>query len=141
MVGLGALGGAVTALVTEGMGFFKRSQEHKQEVKLLEMQMVVGKQETEKEEYVASVQQFGSSLVSAREHDMSLNEGISLWVKNLRASFRPIAGYSSYLFVFALACFGSNNEIKADAAASIYLIVEAVTAFYFVNRMLSKTSK
>lgn len=140
MVGFGALGGAVTALITEGMGFFKRSQEHKQEVKLLEMQMAIGKQETEKEQYVSSVQQYGTALVSSREHDMSLNEGISLWVKNLRACFRPISGFAAYIFVFILA-LTSDGDAQAQAAGTIYIIAEAVTSFYFVNRMLNKPSK
>lgn len=138
VIGIGALGGAITALFTEGVSYFKEQSKNKHELKLLELQQAIGKEETERESYIAAVEQYGSALSSSHQHDMSLNEGVSLWVKDLRASFRPVAGYSAYAFVFILACFGSSPDIKAQAAASIYIIAEAVTSFYFVNRMLKK---
>lgn len=134
MFGLGALGGAVTALITEGVKAFNKNQENKHEIKLLELQRELSKEETERESFVAAVSQYSDSIVSSRQHDTASGEGVSLWVKNLRASFRPLSGWAAYIFVFVLAVV--FQDVKA--MATIYIIAEAVTSFYYVNRTIEK---
>ena len=141
MVGLGAIGGALTALVSEGFNVFKAAGDRKHELKLLNMHIAVGKQETEREIAVTTIEAQTEALVSSRKHDMAITN-TSLWVANLRASLRPIVTYMVIVIAFTL-FFASEhmpelNTIQKSIVASFLMLMEAVTAFWFTGRIVGK---
>lgn len=141
MVGLGAIGGVISALASEGFKLFKAHGERKHELKLLDMQIAIGKQETEREVAVASIEAQTEALVSSRDHDMSITE-TSLWVANLRASLRPIVTYMVIVMAFTLFFVSDRmqdlNPIQETIVASFMMLMEAVTAFWFTGRVIGK---
>ena len=141
MVGLGAIGGVLSALVSEGFKVFKASGERKHELKLLDMQVALGKQETEREVAVTTIEAQTEALVSSRKHDMAI-KNTSLWVANLRASLRPIVTYMVIVMAFILFFVSESmtelNEIQTAIVGSFLMLMEAVTAFWFTGRVLGK---
>lgn len=89
-----------------------------------------------------------SVMTALYDHDKSLNEGTSLWVKNLRASVRPIV---TYLFVVLLiivdiASIAWAWSSGADFRGSIAYIFDeqemqilaSIIAFWFGTQAFSK---
>ena len=144
MVGLGAIGGVISALASEGFKFFKQTSERKHELKLLDMQIALGKQETERETAIAAIESQTEMLTSARKHDAAIKD-TSLWVANLRASLRPIVTYLVIVIAFIL-YFTSSVDSQANQlsdmqeaiVASFLMLMEAVTAFWFTGRVVNR---
>jgi len=136
MVGLGAIGGALGALVSEGFKVFKGHQDRKHELKLLDLQQKISKTETEREIAVTEVKSHTKMVLNAREHDIAI-VGTSTWVNNLRASVRPIITYYAVI-VATMFFFVGTPDIKLAVTSSFMLLMEAVIAFWFTGRMLKK---
>jgi hypothetical protein len=81
-------------------------------------------------------------------HDTSLNEGTSTWMKNLRASVRPVITYGFFfLLVFidaGLFWYGWTRGVEFDKLAEMLWDVETATlfasiiAFHFGGRAFGK---
>ena len=125
MFGIGAIGGAVTSLVSEGFKVFKEKEERKHELELLS-----AKVESD------SIEAYTKALVSAREHDAAITN-TSSWVADLRASLRPFVTYYA-LVVATIFFFTGGEEIKSKILASFLLLLEAVVSFWFTGRAIGK---
>jgi hypothetical protein len=96
------------------------------------------------------------SLVSAQvaemqaiyAHDTSLNEGTSQWMKNLRASVRPVITYGFFFLLVgidaALAWHGFTNNVSFnDMAEQLWdndtqALFASIIAFHFGGRAFGK---
>ena len=96
------------------------------------------------------------SLISAQQaemqaiyaHDTSLNEGTSLWMKNLRASVRPVITYGFFFLLVgidvALAWHGINTNVNfQDMADQLWdnetqALFASIIAFHFGGRAFGK---
>jgi len=125
MLGIGAIGGAVTSLISEGFKAFKDTAEKKHELKLLEGKIAI-----------SDIEAHTKALISAREHDASIIS-TSSWVVDLRASLRPLVTYYA-LFVATVFFFTGSAEIKSSIVASFLLLLEAVISFWFTGRAINK---
>lgn len=136
MVGIGAIGGAITALFTEGFKFFKEQKDRQHELKLYELQAARAKEETEKEVSIAIVDNATKMITSSREHDSTLKSNTA-WVNDLRASVRPIITYYTVI-VATIFFFVGDENIRQQVLTSFILLMEAVTSFWFTGRMLAR---
>lgn len=81
-------------------------------------------------------------------HDMSLNEGTSRWMKNLRASVRPVITYGFFLLLVAidigLFAYGWTQGADFKALASllwddeVQALFAAIISFHFGGRAFGK---
>jgi len=96
------------------------------------------------------------SLISAQQaemqaiyaHDTSLNEGTSQWMKNLRASVRPVITYGFFFLLVgidvALAWHGINTNVNfQDMADQLWdnetqALFASIIAFHFGGRAFGK---
>ena len=96
------------------------------------------------------------SLISAQQaemqavyaHDMSLNEGTSTWMKNLRASVRPVITYGFFFLLVGidacLAWHGVNSGVSFNDLANqlwddeTQALFAAVISFHFGGRAFGK---
>lgn len=138
MVGLGALGGAVMAFVTQGFDMYKEHKNRKYEIELLDRQAKLAKGENEKDVAVAGIESYVEDMVSARLHDVETAKlATAKWVNNLRASVRPILSYYTVIVATVFYFYGTA-DIKATVIASFMMMMEAIISFYFVGRMIKK---
>jgi hypothetical protein len=81
-------------------------------------------------------------------HDMSLNEGTSTWMKDLRASVRPVITYGFFFLLVAidvgLFMYGWNRGVDFKVLADMLWDIETATlfasiiAFHFGGRAFGK---
>ncbi len=81
-------------------------------------------------------------------HDTSLNEGTSRWMKNLRASVRPVITYGFFFLLVAidvgLFLYGWNRGVEFNVLADMLWDAETATlfasiiAFHFGGRAFGK---
>jgi len=81
-------------------------------------------------------------------HDMSLNEGTSTWMKNLRASVRPVITYGFFfllLFIdIGLFAYGWNRGVPFTELAEMLwdsdtqALFASIIAFHFGGRAFGK---
>jgi len=81
-------------------------------------------------------------------HDMSLNEGTSTWVKNLRASVRPVVTYGFFFLLVAidlgLFLYGWNRGTDFVQLANLLwdddtqALFASIIAFHFGGRAFGK---
>ena len=87
-------------------------------------------------------------MTAIYDHDKSLNEGTSTWVKNLRASVRPIVTYLFVLELFLInfVSLGWAIYTGVDFVTALdqvftteeMLIVSSIIAFWFGTQAFSK---
>ena len=102
--------------------------------------------EMQKEQTLIHAQQAEMQAVYA--HDMSLNEGTSTWMKNLRASVRPVITYGFFfLLVFidvGLFLYGWNRGVDFKQLADMLwdsdtaTLFAAIISFHFGGRAFGK---
>jgi hypothetical protein len=81
-------------------------------------------------------------------HDTSLNEGTSVWMKNLRASVRPVITYGFFLLLVGIDCaliwHGFTNSVSfAEMANQLWddetqALFASIIAFHFGGRAFGK---
>lgn len=81
-------------------------------------------------------------------HDMSLNEGTSVWVKNLRALVRPVITFGFFFLLvaidFALFFYGWNRGTDFTQLANLLwdddtqALFASIIAFHFGGRAFGK---
>ncbi len=111
-----------------------KSEQLEIETKSQEKQVLIGAQQAEMQAIYA--------------HDTSLNEGTSQWIKNLRASVRPVITYGFFFLLVgidaALAYHGFSTNVAFDDLASqlwddnTQALFASIIAFHFGGRAFGK---
>ena len=81
-------------------------------------------------------------------HDTSLNEGTSTWMRNLRASVRPVITYGFFMLLVGIDCaliwHGFNNSVSFQEMAEqlwdndTQALFASIIAFHFGGRAFGK---
>jgi hypothetical protein len=111
-----------------------KSEQLEMETKSNEKQALIGAQQAEMQAIYA--------------HDTSLNEGTSVWMKNLRASVRPVITYGFFLLLVGIDCaliwHGFTNSVSfAEMANQLWddetqALFASIIAFHFGGRAFGK---
>ena len=111
-----------------------KSEQLEIETKSQEKQVLIGAQQAEMQAIYA--------------HDTSLNEGTSQWIKNLRASVRPVITYGFFFLLVgidaALAYHGFSTNVAFDDLArqlwddNTQALFASIIAFHFGGRAFGK---
>ncbi len=111
-----------------------KSEQLEMETKSNEKQALIGAQQAEMQAIYA--------------HDTSLNEGTSTWMKNLRASVRPVITYGFFLLLVGIDCalirHGFNSGVSfAEMANQLWddetqALFASIIAFHFGGRAFGK---
>ena len=104
--------------------------------------------ETKSAEKQSLVQAQQAEMQAIYAHDMSLNEGTSTWMKNLRASVRPVITYGFFfLLVFVdvgLFAYGWSRGVPFTELAEMLwdpetqALFASIIAFHFGGRAFGK---
>jgi hypothetical protein len=118
-------------------------QEKIEQIHLQELELETKSQE--KQSIVAAQQ---AEMQSIYAHDMSLNEGVSQWMKNLRASVRPVITYGFFFLLVGIdACLvyhGIASGVYFEALAEqlwdseTQTLFASIVAFHFGGRAFGK---
>jgi len=94
------------------------------------------------------VQAQQAEMQAVYAHDMSLNEGTSQWMKNLRASVRPVITYGFFFLLVgidvALVWHGVENKVEFHTLAKhlwddeTQALFASIIAFHFGGRAFGK---
>jgi len=119
------------------------AQQHIEEIKLDEI-----KTQTQSAEKVSLIDAQSAEMAAIYAHDTSLNEGISQWMKNLRASVRPVITYGFFFLLVGidsvLAYKGLTSGIDFNQLANqlwddeTQALFASIIAFHFGGRAFGK---
>jgi hypothetical protein len=119
------------------------AQQHIEEIKLDEIQTQTASDERQT---LVGAQQAEMQAIYA--HDTSLNEGTSQWMKDLRASVRPVITYGFFFLLVAidatLAYKGITSGIEFNTLADqlwdneTQALFASIIVFYFGGRAFGK---
>jgi hypothetical protein len=118
-------------------------QEKIEQIHLQELELETKSQERQS---IVAAQQ--AEMQSIYAHDMSLNEGVSQWMKNLRASVRPVITYGFFFLLVGIdACLvyhGIASGVSFEALAEqlwdseTQTLFASIVAFHFGGRAFGK---
>jgi len=104
--------------------------------------------ETKSSEKTALIGAQQAEMQAIYAHDSSLNEGTSTWMKNLRASVRPVITYGFFFLLvaidMALAWHGISSGVSFEKLADqlwdneTQALFAAILAFHFGGRAFGK---
>jgi len=104
--------------------------------------------ETKSSEKTALIGAQQAEMQAIYAHDSSLNEGTSTWMKNLRASVRPVITYGFFFLLvaidMALAWHGISSGVSFEKLAEqlwdndTQALFAAILAFHFGGRAFGK---
>jgi hypothetical protein len=119
------------------------AQQHIEEIKLDEI-----KTQTASAEKVSLIDAQSAEMQAIYAHDTSLNEGTSQWMKNLRASVRPVITYGFFFLLVGidavLAYKGLTSGIDFNQLANqlwddeTQALFASIIAFHFGGRAFGK---
>lgn len=119
------------------------AQQKIEEIKLEEI-----KTETASQEKQSLIQAQQAEMQAIYAHDMSLNEGTSKWMKNLRAGVRPIITYGFFILLalidIGLFAYGWNRGADFKELAEMLwdsetqALFASIIAFHFGGRAFGK---
>lgn len=119
------------------------AQQKIEEIKLDEI-----KTETASQEKQSLIQAQQAEMQAIYAHDMSLNEGTSQWMKNLRAGVRPIITYGFFVLLalidIGLFAYGWNRGTDFKELADMLwdsetqALFASIIAFHFGGRAFGK---
>jgi hypothetical protein len=119
------------------------AQQHIEEIKLDEI-----KTQTASAEKVSLIDAQSAEIQAIYAHDTSLNEGTSQWMKNLRASVRPVITYGFFFLLVGidavLAYKGLTSGIDFNQLANqlwddeTQALFASIIAFHFGGRAFGK---
>jgi hypothetical protein len=150
--------------------FFQDRSDKKHEMALAQLQIQrelemrkLGFEAQERVEHIKSEQleietksQDRQALIGAQQaemqaiyaHDTSLNEGTSTWMRNLRASVRPVITYGFFMLLVGIDCaliwHGFNNSVSFQEMAEqlwdndTQALFASIIAFHFGGRAFGK---
>lgn len=106
------------------------------------------KTQTQSEEKVSLIDAQKAEMNAIYAHDMSLNEGTSQWMKDLRASVRPVITYGFFFLLVAidatLAYKGLTSGVEFTVLADqlwdneTQALFAAIISFHFGGRAFGK---
>jgi hypothetical protein len=104
--------------------------------------------ETKSSEKTALIGAQQAEMQAIYAHDSSLNEGTSTWIKNLRASVRPVITYGFFFLLVAidltLAWHGISSNVSFEKLAEqlwdneTQTLFASIIAFHFGGRAFGK---
>jgi len=119
------------------------AQQHIEEIKLDEI-----KTQTQSTEKVSLIDAQQAEMQAIYAHDTSLNEGTSQWMKDLRASVRPVITYGFFFLLVAidatLAYKGITSGVEFNVLADqlwdneTQALFASIIAFHFGGRAFGK---
>ena len=119
------------------------AQQHIEEIKLDEI-----KTQTQSAEKVSLIDAQQAEMQAIYAHDTSLNEGTSQWMKDLRASVRPVITYGFFFLLVAidatLAYKGITSGVEFNVLADqlwdneTQALFASIIAFHFGGRAFGK---
>jgi hypothetical protein len=119
------------------------AQQHIEEIKLDEI-----KTQTQSAEKVSLIDAQKAEMNAIYAHDTSLSEGTSTWMKDLRASVRPVITYGFFFLLVAidatLAYKGITSGVDFNTLANqlwddeTQALFAAILSFHFGGRAFSK---
>ena len=119
------------------------AQQHIEEIKLDEI-----KTQTQSAEKVSLIDAQQAEMQAIYAHDTSLNEGTSQWMKDLRASVRPVITYGFFFLLVAidatLAYKGITSGVEFNELANqlwdneTQALFASIIAFHFGGRAFGK---
>jgi len=119
------------------------AQQHIEEIKLDEI-----KTQTQSAEKVSLIDAQQAEIQAIYAHDTSLNEGTSQWMKDLRASVRPVITYGFFFLLVAidatLAYKGITSGVEFNELANqlwdneTQALFASIIAFHFGGRAFGK---
>lgn len=119
------------------------AQQHIEEIKLDEI-----KTQTASDEKISLIDAQKAEMNAIYAHDMSLNEGTSQWMKDLRASVRPVITYGFFFLLVGidgvLAYKGLTSGVDFnDLAKQLWddetqALFASIIAFHFGGRAFGK---
>ena len=123
------------------LGF--ESQERVENIHTLQLEM-----ETKSNEKMSVIAAQQAEMQAIYAHDTALNEGTSQWMKNLRASVRPVITYGFFFLLVgidaALVFHGFTNNVSfTDMANQLWdddtqALFASIIAFHFGGRAFGK---
>jgi hypothetical protein len=123
------------------MGF--EAQERVENIHTQQLEM-----ETKSNEKISVIAAQQAEMQAIYAHDTALNEGTSQWMKNLRASVRPVITYGFFFLLVgidvALAWHGINTNVSfEDMADQLWdnetqALFASIIAFHFGGRAFGK---
>lgn len=124
----------------------KQGYEAQQRVEEIKLDQIQYQADSELKQSTIAAQQAEMQAIYA--HDMSLNEGTSQWMRNLRASVRPVITYGFFfLLVFVdvgLFWYGWTNGEDFESLANMLwddetqALFASIIAFHFGGRAFGK---
>lgn len=124
----------------------KQGYEAQQRVEEIKLDQIQYQADSDLKKSAIEAQQAEMQAIYA--HDMSLNEGTSQWMKNLRASVRPVITYGFFfLLVFVdvgLFWYGWQNDEDFTSLANMLwddetqALFASIIAFHFGGRAFGK---
>jgi len=119
------------------------AQQHIEEIKLDEIRT-----QTQSAEKVSLIDAQKAEMNAIYAHDTSLNEGTSQWMKDLRASVRPVITYGFFFLLVAidatLAYKGISSGVEFNVLADqlwdneTQALFASIIAFHFGGRAFGK---
>ena len=119
------------------------AQQHIEEIKLDEIRT-----QTASDEKISLVDAQKAEMNAIYAHDMSLNEGTSQWMKDFRASVRPVITYGFFFLLVGidgvLAYKGLTSGVEFNALADqlwddeTQALFAAIISFHFGGRAFGK---
>ena len=142
---IGALMGLGGSVIPEILGFFKRDQEHKQEIELRRLDAEIAKQQAEMRLAEADLKVDHAHMQGV--YDQFKSQKTDTWVDRLNALVRPVVTFT-FLFMF-LSVTGALIAQTLFAGASLVTALtivgptidayfSAILAFWFGNRQIQK---
>ena len=128
----GGATGLLGTLIGRVVGFYENKQKFQHELKLLELQAKIGKEEAEHELAVAEAKAAADLRVASYRHDTDTGQG-SLWVTNTLRLIRPALTIVLVLAVIMLWFTAEQFEVDIRTqvvVAIIYLATSAVTWWF-----------
>lgn len=123
------------------LGF--EAQERIEHIKSEQLEM-----ETKSQEKQALIGAQMAEMQAIYAHDTALNEGTSQWMKNLRASVRPVITYGFFLLLVGIDCaliwHGINKGVEFTEMANqlwdddTQALFAAIISFHFGGRAFGK---
>lgn len=142
---IGALMGLGGSVIPEILGFFKRNQEHKQELELRRLDAEIAKQQAEMRLQEADLQVDHAHMQGV--YEQFKNQKTDTWVDRLNALVRPVVTFA-FLFMFLTALFsiiGQSIAMGAGVMSALTTMLpmidayfSAILAFWFGNRQIQK---
>ena len=132
--------------ITRELEMRKLGYEAQERIEHIQLEQLATESAANTQQAIVGAQQAEMQAIYA--HDTSLNEGTSTWMKNLRASVRPVITYGFFLLLVGIDCaliwHGFNSSVSfAEMANQLWddetqALFASIIAFHFGGRAFGK---